>query len=175
MSHVVLASSPLVGPEAMTGLAESLVGAGFEVAVPAAAVFLDARLPDDGVAPDQDAAFAELLDALPSDDGLLPAWPDWWPPEVMAALLPDVRVRDALRSTCPRLHRSMFSRPVPAPDYSGPCGFVGFGDGCADAAAEARRRGWPTTVIGRAHHLWPVVEPETSASTLAETIGRLHR
>jgi len=213
----VLASSPLVGPEAMSSLAEALSVGGLEVSIPdapadlgeftasvagvvrpdsivvgysaagprlftiaeaarpVALVFLDARLPADGVAPDHDPRFAELLDSLAPVDGLLPAWTDWWPSGVMESLLPDERARFALRSACPRVRRSMFSEPIPAPPYSGPCGFIGLGDGYADDAAEARRRHWPTTVIEGAHHLWPIVEPEQSADALVEMFRHVVR
>ncbi len=69
--------------------------------------------------------------------------------------------------------RSMFSLPIPAPDFDGPCGFVGFGDGYADDAAEAERRGWRVTVIAGAHHLWPLVEPDAVAEALVDLVDRL--
>ena len=149
----------------------------FEVASaarPAALVFLDARLPADGIAPDAESRFAELLDSLPlAPDGTLPAWPDWWPPELLATLIPDPDVRNAFARACPRPLRSVFAHPIPAPSYDGPCGFVGFGDGYAADAAEAARRGWPVCVLPGAHHLWPVVAPVAVAAAIVEMIDRL--
>lgn len=139
---------------------------------PAALVFLDARLPADGVAPDAELAFAEFLDRLPVTDGLLPAWPEWWP-DAIAELIPDAARRATFASGCPRIGRAMFSQPIPAPPFEGPCGFVGFGDGYQTDADEARRRGWPVTVLDDAHHLWPVTEPGAVADALATMVDRL--
>lgn len=147
----------------------------FQVAAaarPAALVFLDARLPADGVAPDAEPAFAEFLDALPTVDGLLPPWPDWWPAAI-AELIPDADQRATFASGCPRIGRAMFSQPIPAPPYGGPCGFVGFGEGYAADADEARQRGWPVTVVDGAHHLWPVAEPDTVADVVEAMVERL--
>lgn len=210
----MLASSPLVGAEAMQGVADRLRWSGREVAVPdvppdldefaasvaahirptsvlvgysaagprlfqvaalarpAAVVLLDARLPADGVAPDAAPEFAESLDRLPVADGLLPPWSEWWP-DAIAELIPDRETRSTFARTCPRVDRAMFSRPIPAPDFDGPCGFVGLGDGYATDAEHARRRGWPVMVVDGANHLWPVVEAAAVADALGEMIDRL--
>ena len=139
---------------------------------PAALVFLDARLPADGVAPDAEPAFAEFLDALPTVDGLVPRWPEWWP-DAIAELIPDAAQRATFARGCPRIDRAVFSRPIPAPPFDGPCGFVGFGEGYAADADEARRRGWPVTVVDGAHHLWPVTEPDTVADLVEAMVDRL--
>lgn len=147
----------------------------FQVAAaarPERLVFLDARLPADGVAPDAEPTFAEFLDALPTVDGQLPPWPEWWP-DAIAELIPDAAQRATFASRCPPIGRAMFSRPIPAPPFDGPCGFVGFGDGYATDAEAARQRGWPVTVVDGAHHLWPVTEPDTVAEVVVEMIDRL--
>lgn len=139
---------------------------------PAAIVFLDARLPADGVAPDAQPEFAEFLDRLPVAAGLLPPWPEWWP-DAIAELIPDAVQRTVFASGCPRLGRAIFAQPIPAPWFDGPCGFVGLGDGYAADADEARRRGWPVTVVDGAHHLWPVTEPDAVAEAVAAMVDRL--
>jgi hypothetical protein len=139
---------------------------------PAAIVFLDARLPVDGAAPDDTPRFAAFLDQLPVVDGVLPPWPDWWP-DTIAELIPDETERATFRSGCPPVPRTMFSRPIPAPAYDGPCGFLGLGDGYAEDAAEAERRGWPVMVLADAHHLWAVTEPSAVAAAVGDLIDRL--
>jgi hypothetical protein len=139
---------------------------------PAGIVFLDARLPADGVPPDAPPEFADFLDTLPVVDGLLPPWPEWWP-DAIAELIPDAEQRATFASGCPSVERAMFSRPIPAPPFDGPCGFVGLGDGYAADADEARRRGWPVAVVDEAHHLWPVTEPDAVAAAVAAMIDRL--
>lgn len=147
----------------------------FQVAAvsrPAAIVFLDARLPADGVAPDAQPAFAEFLDRLPVADGLLSRWPEWWP-DAIAELIPAASERAAFTSACPRVGRAIFSQPIPAPPFDGPCGFIGFGDGYSADADEARRRGWPVAVVDDAHHLWPVTEPDAVAELVETMVERL--
>lgn len=141
---------------------------------PDAVVFMDARLPVDGVAPDAEPAFADLLDRLPVDDaGMLPPWPSWWPEPVLESLVPDPSVRDAFVADCPRAPRAMFSVPVPAPEYHGPCAYLAFGDTYADQRSIADRRGWPVATLDRQRHLAPLVEPDAVAGALVDLIGRL--
>jgi hypothetical protein len=144
------------------------------VLAPDAVVFMDARLPVDGVAPDAEPAFADLLDRLPVDDGgLLPPWPSWWPEPVLEVLVPDRSVRDAFVAECPQVPRAMFSVPVPAPEYHGPRAYLAFGDTYADQRSIADRRGWPVATLDRQRHLAPLVEPDTVAGALVDLIGRL--
>lgn len=144
-----------------------------DAARPAGIVFLDARLPDDGVAPSDEAAFAELLDRLPvGDDGLLPPWPSWWPDEVLRAICPDDAVRARFVDGCPPVPRAMFDRALPAPPFDGPCGYLAFGDAYADQRTIAAERGWPTATLDRTH-LAALVAPDEVARALVDLIGRM--
>lgn len=138
---------------------------------PDAIVFLDARLPADGLAPDDEARFADFLDALPIDaDGHLPPWSEWWPDGVLDSLCPDPERRSELVSGCPSLPRAMFSTPVPAPPFGGRCGYVLLDAGYADQAAAARSAGWPVVELPGATHLSPFVDPDRVA-TLVHAIA----
>ena len=139
-----------------------------------AMVFMDARLPADGVAPDAEPGFADLLDRLPVDrDGMLPPWPTWWAEAVLESLVPEPSVRAAFVAECPRVPRAMFSVPVPAPAFDGPCAYLAFGDTYADQRALALDRGWPVATLLRRRHLAPLVEPDAVADALVALIGRL--
>lgn len=145
-----------------------------EVARPAAIVFLDARLPVDGVTPDDDPALAAVVGRLPvSDDGTLPPWTSWWPDEVLGALVPDPGQRADLAAGCGRPPRAMFSAPIPAPPPGVPCGFVALGDGYAADAREAGGRGWPVVTLAGGNHLWPLTEPTSVADALVDVVGQL--
>ena len=162
--HVVLAGFSAAGPR-LFAVAEAIDPAGI--------VFLDARLPDDGVAPSDETAFAELLDRLPLDGGgMLPPWSAWWPDGVIDALCPDREQRDAFVGDCPTVPRAMFDRPIPAPPFDGPCGFVAFADGYADQRELAEHRDWPTVRLEH-HHLAPLVAPDDVAAALIETVERM--
>ena len=141
---------------------------------PDAVIFMDARLPVDGMAPDAEPAFAELLDRLPIDaDGTLPAWPSWWPAAVLESLVPQRSLRDAFVAECPCVRRAMLSTPIPAPTYVGPCAYLAFGDTYADQRSVALDRGWPVATLGGQRHLAPFVAPDTVADALVDLIGRL--
>ena len=145
-----------------------------EVLAPDAVVFMDAGLPVDGVAPDAEPAFAELLDRLRVDaGGLLPPWPSWWPAQVLEPLAPDRAIREAFAVECPQVPRAMFSVPVPAPEFGGPCAYLAFGDTYVDQRTLAGHRGWPVATLERQRHLAPLVEPDAVADALVHLIGRL--
>lgn len=138
---------------------------------PEAIVFVDARLPADGAAPDAEGRFADFLDALPVDAaGHLPPWVDWWPDGVLEALCPDPERRRELVAGCPSLPRSMFSTPIPAPPFAGPCGYLLLDAGYADQAATARRAGWPVAELDGGSHLSPFVDPDRVAD-LVRTVA----
>ena len=142
---------------------------------PTALIFMDARLPADGVAPDAEQPFRELLDSLPLDGGMLPPWPSWWPDGVIESLCPDVALRERFVEECPAVPRSMFSTPVPAPPVDLPSAFLAFGEVYADQLAIAEQRGWPVAELPL-NHLAPMVAPGDVAAALGRTVrepGRL--
>ena len=61
-------------------------------------VFVDAVVPeaDDAFTPSRQ--FVEFLDTVPTADGLMAPWNEWWPPEVMAQLVPDPAQRRRIAS-----------------------------------------------------------------------------
>ena len=139
---------------------------------PAGLVFMDARLPVDGVAPDAEQPFRELLDSLPLDDGMLPPWPSWWPDGVMERLCPDTDLRRCFAAECPPVPRSMFSTPIPAPSVDLPSAFLAFGEGYVDQSEIAEQHGWPVARLPL-NHLAPMVAPGDVAAALAGLCERL--
>lgn len=129
-------------------------------------VFVDAALPDDdGATPAAPAAFLPFLAGLADDDGLLPPWTQWWPPEDVAALFPDDRTRAQVEDQQPRLPLAYFRSTVPGPAgwTSVPCAYLAFGDTYAEEVARAQASGWPVSVLpGR--HLHMLVAPRQVAA-----------
>ena len=82
-----------------------------------ATVYIDAVVPPIVPSDADDAPFFALLEHLPTDDGLLPPWDEWWPPGVMADLVPDPAARHDIVAELPRLPRRFYDR---APDLP-PC------------------------------------------------------
>ena len=167
---------------AATGAVRPLVLLGFSAAGPrlfaAAAgaqpdglVFLDAGLPADGVAPDAgDPRHAEHLDRLTEPDGFLPPWPQWWPAQTLVELIPDDLQRGQFIAECPRLPRTLFSTPLSAPPFAGPCAFVALGAAYQPSLEEARRRGWPTRQL-EGHHLSPLTDPDEVTAAILDVIA----
>jgi hypothetical protein len=167
---------------AAAGGARPLVLLGFSAAGPrmfaAAAgvqpnglVFLDAGLPADGVAPDAgDPRYAEHLDRLTDPDGFLPPWPQWWPAQTLVELIPDDDQRARFVAECPRLPRTLFSTPLPAPPFAGPCAYVALGVAYQLSLEEARRRGWPARQL-EGHHLSPLTDPDRVTAALLDVMA----
>jgi hypothetical protein len=121
-------------------------------AVDASLVFVDAGIPSASVptplVPD------EMLQELTriAENGVLPPWSDWFGPDVMKELIPDLEMRRLVTSDLPRLPLSYFSdavlpvRPWPAAGN----GYILLSEAYVDEASEAARRGWDVVeLIGR--------------------------
>ena len=170
-SPLVLVGHSAAGPRVPV-ISRALAEAGHAVA---AHVLVDAGMPYPGRVPAEalPPAFVDHLDALVRPDGLLPPWPEWWPPEVLAGLLPDDGGRAEVAAECAEVPRDLYDEPVPVPDgWPGttPCGYLSFT--YEDDAVEAERRGW-TVVRSPGHHLQPVVDPDGVAARLRALVDQL--
>lgn len=137
-----------------------------------ALVYLDARLPSDGVPADAEPRFGALLDAL-DDGGVLAPWVRWWGDDVLADLLPDAAIRQDLISECPSMPRAFFAEPIPDPSDSTPSAYVALGDGYADQRSIAQSRGWPVVTVEDANHLWVLSRPDEVALAVLHAIEML--
>jgi hypothetical protein len=129
-----------------------------------ATVFIDAVLPhaDGPHSPSND--FTALLDRLDVTDGLLPPWTDWWPPEVMARLVPDDELRLRLVDEIVRVPRSFYDTPIDVPRgwNTRPAAYLQLSPAYDDEAARASQWGWPIArLIGQ--HLDVTVRPDVVA------------
>jgi hypothetical protein len=140
-----------------------------------AALFVDAVLPNPGrtwfdTAP---PALASRLREL-GRDGVLPPWNEWFPPESIAAHLPDEDLRTRFQAEIPRLPLAYFEEI--APEVSGwdsiRCGYLELSKAYDDAAREAAARGW-LTAHEPLDHLAMVTRPETIAGVLDRMLARM--
>ncbi|MBW3557737.1 MAG: alpha/beta hydrolase [Actinobacteria bacterium] len=106
--------------------------------------------------------------SLADDSGILPPWPDWWPAEVLAQILPDEGQRQALRSDSPRVPFNLLIEPLPQAEPRVPCAYLAFT--YETEWLEARRRGWPTAALAGGH-LHQMVAPAEVAEAI-ETLVR---
>src|SRR5262249_42732830 len=109
------------------------------------------------------AGFAEFVEAKVAEDGLLPGWTDWWPPEDIEDVVPHEWLTVLERSQ-PRLALAFLLHDPPTPDtwQSQPAGYLSLGDGYRAEADAARALGWPVREL-EAGHLHLVVDPEAVA------------
>jgi hypothetical protein len=134
-----------------------------------AVIFVDATPPHPGrtwvdTVP---AEMAEQLTGMVGPDGLLPRWHKWFPPDALAELVPDERARAEFCAEVPRVPLRYLEEV--APDSNAwqdvPCGYVQLSAAYEDAAAAARRDGWPVVRVD-GHHLSGVTEPAVVAAAV---------
>jgi len=140
-----------------------------------AAVFVDAVIPRPGhswfdTAP---PALGRRLREL-SQQGVLPPWNEWFPPESIASHVPDDALRARFLAEIPRLPLEYFEEV--APEVEGwdaiPCGYLRLSDAYEDIAAEAAARGWPLT-HQPSDHLAMVTQPEAIAAALDQMLEQM--
>ncbi len=140
-------------------------------------VFMDAGLPTPGHSWVETAppALADQLRGM-ARDGWLPPWPEWWGPDALAELLPDVEIRERFARGCPPLPMAMFEEALPpSPGWSDrPSAYLRLSDAYQEPAALAQALGWPVAELTR-HHLSVVTEPELVAEALLDLRARLRR
>jgi hypothetical protein len=98
----------------------------------------------------------------------LAAWPDWWPPEVLAEELPDARLRTAVLAGAPRLPADFHDVDVPVPESwpQDDVRYVQLSAAYDGDAAEARDRGWTVAGDGTGRHLDVVTRPAAVADLI---------
>jgi hypothetical protein len=96
------------------------------------------------------------------------AWPRWWPPDVLAAELPDEALRAVVAAEAPELPADFFSVavPVPAAWPEEDVRYVQLSAAYDSAAAEARERGWTVSGDGTGSHLDVATRPEAVAALI---------
>jgi hypothetical protein len=134
-----------------------------------AVIFVDATLPHPGrrwidTVP---AEMAEQLTGSVGPDGLLPRWLEWFPPEALGELVPDERARAEFCASVPRVPLRYLEEVAPGSSAwrDLPCGYVQLSAAYEEAAAEARRAGWPVVRVD-GHHLSVVTEPAVVAAAV---------
>jgi hypothetical protein len=141
----------------------------------AAAVFVDAILPHPGIAWFDTAppVLREQLYGL-ARDGRLPAWHQWFPPEVLTELLPEEDLRRRFIAEFPRLPLAYFEEPAPTVSRWPParCGYLRLSEAYDGVADEAERHGW-VVIREPADHLAMLTRPAAISGLLDRLIKAL--
>jgi hypothetical protein len=161
---------------AASGPAEGVLGfSGAGVTLPAVAlavgarrvVWVDALLPARTGATEPDEEIRRLVAGLVRGDRI-PDWTTWWGPGALDELLPDERVRAAVRAEGHELPAGFYdvAVPVPADWPEDGARYVQLSAAYDGAAAEAGERGWPVAGNGGGRHLDVATAPERVAALL---------
>ena len=141
----------------------------------AAAVFVDATLPHPGASWFDTAppALREQLGGL-ARDGRLPAWHQWFPPEVLVQLLPEEDLRWRFIAELPRLPLAYFDERAPVVGGWPParCGYLRLSGAYDGAAEQAERHGW-VVVREPADHLAMLTRPAAISRLLDRLVKAL--
>jgi hypothetical protein len=141
-----------------------------------AAIFVDAVVPGDEALFRPSASFIALLDAVPSKDGRLAPWDQWWPPETMSKAIPDPVVRERIVNEIPRVPRSFYDVPLPMPArwWTRPAGYIQLSPAYENERAQTERWGWPTRRRA-GQHLDIVTKPRDVARDVVMITEQLTR
>lgn len=161
---------------AATGRADAVLGfSGGGVTLPAVAlavrasrvVWVDAVMPARSGATQADEEIRGLVAGLVRGDRI-PDWTTWWGPGALDELLPDERVRAAVRAEGHDLPAEFYDLAVPVPEGWPDDGarYVQLSAAYDGAATEARARGWPVVGDGGGAHLDVATAPERVATLL---------
>jgi hypothetical protein len=142
----------------------------------AVTVFVDAVVPEATTTFTPSDRFVALLDQLPVVDGLLPPWHEWWPPEILARLVPDKRLRATVAAENPTLPRAFYEQPVALPElwWRRPAAFVQLSPAYDEERARAEQWGWPTCRLD-GQHLDLLTRPGVVADAVAHLAARRPR
>jgi hypothetical protein len=166
-----------VAAAAADGPADGVIGfSGAGVTLPAIAaavgahrvVWVDALLPArSGATVADDDIRARVAGMV--QNGRIPDWTTWWGPDALVDLVPDGRVRAAIEAEGHELPGDFYDVAVPVPESWPEDGarYVQLSAAYDDAAAEARRRGWPVAGGPGMAHLDVANHPIPVADLLA--------
>jgi hypothetical protein len=161
---------------AATGSAEAVVGfSGAGVTLPAVAaavgarrvVWVDAMMPARAGATTPSDELRAMVAPLVRD-GRIADWTTWWGPDALDELLPDERLRAAVRGEGHQLPADFYDVAVPVPDRWPEDGarYVQLSPAYDGDAAEARARDWPVLGSDDGGHLDVATQPERVARLL---------
>jgi hypothetical protein len=139
------------------------------------AVLVDAGLPHPGRSRRSSlpTELAAHLDTL-AVDGWLPPWPKWWPPDALAALVPDSEQRTQLANDCPPLPAALFDEPMPHGAELPGAAYVLLSDAYTEQAAVADLQGWPVVRLA-ADHLALMTRPDDVIQAIRDAVSTFGR
>ncbi|NIJ12475.1 pimeloyl-ACP methyl ester carboxylesterase [Saccharomonospora amisosensis] len=143
---------------------------------PAAALLVDSAIPRPGSTWLRTAPAgleAQLRDL--AEQGWLPPWHRWFPPETLPSLLPASDIRERFVKQLPRLPLSFFDEPFPGQSTwscSVPVGYLLLSHTYRADASHAEELRWSVRRLDL-HHLAPLTHPGTVADAILSVLDTL--
>ncbi|MFJ5220297.1 hypothetical protein ACIP98_37130 [Streptomyces sp. NPDC088354] len=139
----------------------------------AAAVFVDARLPERAPSfPMSSAASLAFLADKTDENGLLPPWSQWWQDDI-AALFPDEETRARAEQEMRRLPLAYFEDSMDGSNREDlPGAYLAYGDTYKAERGQAALWGWPVATI-EGEHLQMVMDPDQTAQTIIKLMQEM--
>jgi hypothetical protein len=136
-------------------------------------LYVDAGLPYPGRSWFQTAP-RDLVDHLAAmaADGWLPPWHEWFPPESLAGLLPDARLRDRFTAELRPLPLSYFQEAMPSVTWSGPAGYLLLSEAYRDDATRAGEQHLLVVELP-SDHLAMITTPDAVTAALRDLLAAL--
>jgi len=134
--------------------------------------FVDAVVPPGETSYEASVEFVEFIDSLDHDGVLLPPWHEWWGPDVMDDLVPDVAQRALLVADTPRVPRSFYDDPVQLPRHwrvRRRCSMLQLSPAYSEDRVRADSYGWATGSIN-AQHLDIATRPQLVCDHVTQLI-----
>lgn len=139
-----------------------------------AMVFVDAVIPvASGTQPLAPASMLEQVERLADDDGILPAWTEWFEEADVAGLFPDPATRFHVEAQQPRLPVEFLRGELtiePGWDAT-PGGYLAFGTTYSSDIARAQSLSWPV-IQQNGGHLHMLVDPVGVTDAILDLVRR---
>jgi pimeloyl-ACP methyl ester carboxylesterase len=164
-------SAPIIVGHSMAGL----LAARLASAIGAHSVIcLDANMPNElGPTLPVDPSFRNFLNTLPTTDGILPPWREWWPVDIFANVSITAALRNQVLGEMPRLGLDWFDDVFEMPDWSdAKRGFIRTSAWFDQEADRAEARGWPTVRLDGTH-LHPTTHGVETAGAIVDCARQL--
>lgn len=176
--RAIAAAGGLASPVAVighSGAGPFLPTIGAAVGPATVLLFVDAVVPPMSGLHRTPEPMKEMLDQQ-TVNGVLRKWLDWWPPEVVAEILPDPADREQLAADMPSLPRAFYDHDVAQPPRwsEQACGYVQLSVAYDADHAEAIARGWPTQRLATTH-LATFTEPSEVLEAIHHVIDQITR
>ena len=136
-------------------------------------LFIDSVLPPESGTWTPSDLMRSRLNTMAGADRFLPAWHEWWNPNMMRRLVSNETLRTAIESECRQVSLDFYDSEAAQPDgWSSPESsvYIQLSGAYADEATEARNRAWPVLMCDGSH-LDTATQPDRVVDLVVQAVG----